>query len=320
MGPRVSIIVTCFEQGRWIVECLEGIRAQTFTDWELVVADDVSTDDTRDVVERWLEGPGADLDARLVVSPVNVGLTAILNLALGECVGELVAYCGGDDVWHPTKLERQVEALDAAGPSTAMVYSDARWIDEDGGLLCPSQLRELGHDPAPAGAVFDQLVRGNFMIASTALYRRSAVEAAGGWDPDLYYEDWDLFLRLAEHHQVAAVDEPLIDYRVHQSSMSRRSISPMLESRLRLLAKWLGRDEATDAHLYPFLQEQSWRLYKVHPDLGREHVAVAYASHTDAVGRLRRLVATSRVAEGGFEVLRRVSRPFRRTEPPPRSA
>ena len=94
----------------------------------------------------------------------------------------------------------------------------------------------------------------------------------------------------------------------------------MLESRLRLLSKWLGRDEASDAHLYPYLQDQSWRLFKVHPDMGREHVAVTYAAHADVVGRLRRLVATSRLAEGAFEVLRRVTRPFRRTGPRPRSA
>lgn len=307
--------MTCYQQGAWVTECLDAIAAQTHRDWELVIADDVSTDDTREVVEAWLDGTGRDLDARLLVNPHNLGLTATLNRALEACRGELVAYCGGDDRWHADKLERQVAALDAAGPSTAFVYSDARHVDEGGSLLEPSHLASLGHDAGPSGSVFDALVRQNFMVASSALYRRAAIEQAGGWDTDLHFEDWDLFLRLAERHDVAVVDEPLLDYRVHPTSMSRRRVAPMLESRLRLLAKWLGRDEETDAHLYPYLQAQSWRLFKVHPDLGREHVALAYASHTGVVGRLRRLVATSATAEQGFEVLRRVSRPFRRTEP-----
>lgn len=320
MGPRVSIVVTCFEQGRWVVECLDGIRAQTFRDWELVIVDDVSGDDTRDVVEAWLREHGGDLDARLVVNPRNVGLTTTLNLAFEECAGEYFAYCGGDDAWHPQKLERQVEALDAADGSTAVVYVDARLVDADGVVTQVSDLQGRGFVPPPTGDVFDALVRANFIIPSGCLYRRAAIEGIGGWDPDLHFEDWDLFLRLAEHHRFAVVDEPLIDYRVHPQSMSRRRVSPMLESRLRLLAKWLGRDQATDDHLYPFLQAQSWRLFKVHPDMGREHVAVAYAHRAGVVGRLRRLVVTSSVAEAVFEVLRRVSRPFRQTEPPPRSA
>jgi hypothetical protein len=201
-----------------------------------------------------------------------------------------------------------------------MVYVDAELVDVDGRTITPSDLRERGFRPPPTGEVFDQLLRANFIIPSGCLYRRSAIDAVGGWDPNLMFEDWDLFLRLAERYEVAAVDEPLVVYRVHAGSMSRRRLSPMLESRLRLMAKWVGRDRETDDHLYPFLQAQSWRLFKVHPDLGREHVAVAYARRANVVGRLRRLVATRPAAELGFEVLRRVTRPFRRLAPPRRSA
>jgi glycosyltransferase involved in cell wall biosynthesis len=314
----VSIIVTCFEQGRWVVECLDSIRAQTFADWELIVIDDDSRDGTRDVVEEWLRTSGADVDARLVVNEQNIGLTRTLNRALEECACELIAYCGGDDLWHPRKLEHQVEAMDAS-PSAAFVYTDCRFVDTAGEVMHPSRVAQLEMDEPPTGRIFGELVQRNFIVASTVLYRRDLVQAAGGWDPDLFFEDWDLFLRLAEDHDVLAVNEPLVDYRHHPTSMSRSRVSPMLESRLRLLAKWLGHDPASDAHLYPFLQEQSWRLFKVHPDMGREHVAVAYAARTDAVGRLRRLVATERWAEQGFEVLRRVTRPLRRTGPPARS-
>jgi glycosyltransferase involved in cell wall biosynthesis len=305
------MLVTCYEQGDFIRECLDSLAAQTFRDTELVVIDDTSRDDTMTVVREWFAT--TDLDARLIVNEANVGLTACLNLGLAACRGEYVAYCGGDDVWDPDKVERQLAVLEAEGPDTAMAYSDARLIDGDGAALGRTRLGDLGLDQAPAGEVFDLLIATNFIIPSTALYRRSAVDAIGGWDPDLYFEDWDLFLRLADRYRVAAVDAPLISYRVHAQSMSRRTASPMIESRLRLLAKWIGRDAATDAVVYPFLQAQSWRLFKVHPDMARQHVAVAYGRATDVRGRLRHLVATRPLAEAGFEVLRRVTRPFRRT-------
>ena len=319
MDRRVSIIVTCFEQARWIVECLDGVRTQTHTDWELIIVDDQSTDDTVAVVRGWL-GAGREIDARLVVNPRNLGLTPTLNLALTHCTGTFVAYCGGDDVWHADLLAKGLAAFDVAAPSTAFVYADARLVDDVGAELAPSHLRSIGVADAPVGDVFDRLIRRNFVIPSGVLYRRTAIEEVGGWDPDLFFEDWDLLLRLAERYPVGAVDEPLVDYRVHADSMGRRRASPMVESRLRLLSKWVGRDDAIDAHLYAYLQEQSWRLFKVHPTLAREHVVLAYARRTGPIGKLRRLIARWTVAERAFECLRRITRPFRRTGPRPRSA
>jgi glycosyltransferase involved in cell wall biosynthesis len=306
------VIVTCYQQAPYVVECLDAVAAQTFRDLELLVCDDDSQDATPQVVQRWLAAH-PDLDARFLDNAHNLGLIATLNRALTECRGPYVAYCGGDDVWRPELLERAVAELDRRGPGTAAVYADAVHIDEHGTEIAPSFLREQGQEVAPQGQVFDELIRCNFVPTPTVTYRRDAIEAVGGWDPELYFEDWDLLLRLADRYEIAAVDEVLASYRVHDESMTRQGFSSMIESRLQLLAKWLGRDEATDDVVVPFLQEQSWRLYKVHPDLARHHVAVAYSVRAGLMGRLRRLVATSHLAEGAFEVGRRVTRPWRRS-------
>jgi glycosyltransferase involved in cell wall biosynthesis len=311
MGRAVAVLVTCYDQGRFVEACLDGILAQTFTDWELVVVDDVSHDDAPERVQAWLDAH-PEVDGRLLVNPTNIGVTGCLNRGLAETTAPFVAYCGGDDVWDPDKLARQVAALEA-DPAVALVYADARYVDPDGEPLGGTVLERHGRQVPPVGDLFAELLRENFIQTATVLYRRTALEAIGGWDADLHFEDWDVFLRLADRHPFTAIDDVLVSYRVHPDSMSQRRVAPMLESRLRLLAKWVGRDDATDAVIHPYLQEQSWRLFKVHPALAREHVAVAYAQRTGVVGRLRRWVATSATGERLFEVARRVTRPLRRT-------
>jgi glycosyltransferase involved in cell wall biosynthesis len=241
----------------------------------------------------------------LVLHEHNIGLNRTLNEALVHCRGDYLAYLGGDDVWAPEKLARMVAALDDA-PEAVFAYSDARLVDADGQELAASFLAAHGDRPGPEGEVFEELLRRNFVIASSAVYRRGAVEAVGGWSPDLPFEDWDLLLRLADRAPVAHVPEVLLDYRVHDASVTRTRFSSMLEGRMSVLEKWLGRRPEHDAVILPYLRFQSWRLYKVHPDKARAHLAVAYRDARDPRGIARRLIATRPWAERAFEALRRV--------------
>jgi hypothetical protein len=186
-----------------------------------------------------------------------------------------------------------------------IAYSDARLIDEGDEELGPSFLASIDALPPIQGEVFEELLRRNFVIASSAVYRRDAIEAVGGWDPDLPFEDWDLLLHLAERGPFAAVAEPLVDYRIHDASVTRSNFSMMIQGRMAVIEKWLGRDPAHDALILPYLRYQSWRLYKVHPDRARRHLAVAYAGDRSSSGRAKHAIATRPAVERGFEALRR---------------
>lgn len=304
-APTVTVLVTCYDQARWIEEALDSVLGQTFQDWELIVTDDGSNDDSADVIRAWCERHEGV--AQAVLHEENLGLTRTLNEVLPTCRGTYLAYLGGDDVWAPDKLVRLVAALEAA-PEAAVAYSDARLIDEGGDELAPSFLDDHDHRPAPEGQVFEALLARNVVVASSAVYRRAAIEAVGGWDPDLPFEDWDLLLRLADRWPVAHAPGALVDYRIHDTSVTRSRFSLMLHGRMAVLEKWVGRDPRHDAVILPYLRHQSWRLYKVHPDLGRAHVAVAYRDARDPAGRARHLVATRPAAERAFEVLRRLRR------------
>ncbi len=304
--PAVTVVVTCYDQARWIDQALDSVAGQTFADWELIVTDDASTDASAAAVRAWADRHRA-ATTTLVLHEENLGLTRTLNEVLPQCRGTYLAYLGGDDVWAPEKLERLVAALEA-DPAAAVAYSDARLVDAEGHELAPSFLLAHDHVPAPEGDLFDELLRNNVVIASSAVYRRDAVEAVGGWDPDLPFEDWDLLLRLADRWPVAYAAGALVDYRVHDASVTRSRFSLMLDGRMTVLEKWLGRHAAHDAVIVPYLRYQSWRLYKAHPDLGRRHLAVAYADDASVAGRLRHLVATRPSAEAAFEQLRRLWR------------
>ena len=303
--PTVTVVVTCYRQAAFVVEALDSVVAQTADDWELVVTDDASDDGSADVIRAWAEAAGRPVD--LVLHDVNLGLTRTLNEVLPRCRGTYLAYLGGDDRWASEKLARLAAALDAA-PEAAVAYSDARLVDESGAELDASFLAAHGHLPSPEGEVFEDLLRHNCVVASTAVYRRAAIEEVGGWDPELPFEDWDLLLRLADRWPVAFVPDALVDYRVHDASATRSRFSTMLAGRLTVLEKWLGREPAHDEIILPYLRGQSWRLYKGHAEVGRPHVAVAHRHDRSPRGRARHLVATSTAAERGFEGLRGLRR------------
>lgn len=300
------------------------MRAQTDDDWELVITDDASSDDSRAVIDHWLDTHG--VVAEQVRPDTNLGLTSILNLALARCRGDFVLQLGGDDVLDPHRIAAHRSAMAGADESVAVIYSDARAIDVEGRDITPSLMEESGALPAPAGQVFERLLAGNFVPGCAATYRRAAVEAVGGWDEDLLFEDWDLLLRLAARHRFEFVPGTVVSYRIHPDSMMRRRFPELVEARLTLLEKWLGHDPAHDRAIITTLRDRSWRLYKACPDLARDHVRTSYRDARDPVGRLRRRIAESKRTERAFErvrpalrlaaaALRRVSGPLSRRAP-----
>jgi glycosyltransferase involved in cell wall biosynthesis len=223
---RVSIVVATHDQGRWLGEALDGVLAQSFRDWELVVVDDGSTDGTRDVVRRY-----TDPRVRYVFQP-HAERCVARNRGVDETAAPLVAFLDADDRWLPEKLARQVAALEAA-PEAAMCYTVARFIGLAGERL---PLRKPPRGPI-AGDIFAALMRGNVIILASVVVRRACLDAVGGFDPALAAtgcEDWDLWLRIARRYPVIALDEELTLYRRHPGNTGWARV---LEGALRVVDK-----------------------------------------------------------------------------------
>ena len=242
-GPAVTVIAVCYNHERFVIECLESIKRQTFTDFELIVVDDKSSDGSVGVISDWLEHnlPGA----RFFPHQTNIGLCKTLNEALAIANGEYIGLIATDDAWLPDKLERQVARLQVLPESVALVFSDAEQMDEQGVTL-PKTFIEA-HRPlgGPVGAdMFSQLADGNFIPAMATLIRRTALLSVGGYDEALTYEDYDMWLRLADQYQLEYLPGLVARYRIVATSMVRTLFvnpSPRHSYSIFLLhSKWIG--------------------------------------------------------------------------------
>jgi len=206
--PEVSVVIPAYNAAPYVGQAVESVLAQTFDDLEVIVVDDGSTDDTADVVGR------VGKSARYVHQP-NSGVSAARNKGIAESSGRYVAFLDADDTWLPEKLDRQLEAL-AAGPAYGLCHSAFIVSDVD---LRPIEVRNRRPPGTPLESL---LLEGNVVGSpSTVICRRDLFDEAGGFDPDLSQcADWDMWVRLASLTPFTRLDEPLVRYRQHETSMS----------------------------------------------------------------------------------------------------
>jgi len=226
--PRVSVVLATHNQAVWLGEAIDGVRAQTFADWELVVVDDGSTDGTADVVRRYAD------DSRIrYLAQERAERSRARNRGIAETSGELVAFLDADDRWRPGKLARQVAALDADA-AAGLCYTVARFIGPEGEEL---PLRKPSGRP-PSGDVFATLMRANVVILASVVVRRAGLDAVGGFDPAAAMtgcEDWDLWLRLAQRYPAVGIDEELTLYRRHPGNTGSERV---LGAALHVVDRW----------------------------------------------------------------------------------
>ncbi|MEM8994870.1 MAG: glycosyltransferase family A protein, partial [Acidobacteriota bacterium] len=213
----VAVIIPVHNGASMLAETVESAFAQSFGDIEVLVVDDASTDQTPELLKSLEERYAPRL--RWWRCPQNVGPSAARNVAFEKTRAPLVAPLDGDDLWHVDKLRLQVEALERR-PGAAVAYSSVAHVDGEGRHLYDTSRAD--HD----GDVFLRLLLGNFLeCGSNPLVRADAWRAVGGYDDTLRTaEDWDFYLKLANHGPFVAVPETLTYYRKHPGSATTRSL------------------------------------------------------------------------------------------------
>ncbi len=207
--PLISVIIPVYNSTTTIQTTLHSVFQQTFREFELIIVDDGSTDQTLEIVRQYQ-------DNRLqVMACSHRGASVSRNQGLYQSKGEYIAFLDGDDVWTPDKLEKQFQAL-KANPAAAVAYSWTDYIDEVGNPLYPGSHVSLN------GQVYPQLLIRNFLESgSNPLIERQALIQVGGFDESLQGgQDWDLYLRLAAKYQFITVPQVQIYYRVSSHSIS----------------------------------------------------------------------------------------------------
>jgi glycosyltransferase involved in cell wall biosynthesis len=225
--PLVSVIIPAYNTERFIERTLKSVLSQTYKNIEVLVVNDGSQDRTAEIVKSI-----AEQDQRVILlQQPNSGVAAARNLGIQKSKGEFVAPIDADDIWYPQNLEKQVQCLFQSDLSVGLVYSwsiDINEADLPSGEFRASRIE---------GEVYTTLLCHDFIgNASSVLIRRSCLQKVGGYNYSLKdqngqgCEDWDLYLRIAEHYQFRVVPEFLVGYRKLPNSMSG-DYSSMAKSR-----------------------------------------------------------------------------------------
>lgn len=263
----VSVIIPVHNTERFIKRTLKSVVAQTYSNLEILVIDDGSDDSTVDIVKQFAK---EDKRIRLLQQP-NGGVAAARNLGIQASVGEFIAPIDADDIWHPDNVIRQIDAMQRGGPETGLVYSWSVDIDEHDEATGGFRAAQI------SGDVYITLIAHNFIgNASATMLRRRCLTHVGDYDSSLRTrgaqgcEDWDLYLRIAEHYQFQVVPEFLVGYRKLSSSMScnysvmaksHSFVMASVQQRHASLPKYIFRLSASNLFMYFAHQSKSHKEF-----------------------------------------------------------
>ncbi len=202
--PRVSIVIPTYNRRQYLQRAIDSVTAQVFTDFELLIVDDASTDDTASFVESF-----SDRRIRYHRHDVNRGAPAARNTGLRLATGEFVAFLDSDNEWLPQRIEKQVELFSRLPDSVGVVYANNK------------VLNEINHTETVwafglRGNLYKEFLRRPFIDFITPLIRKSCFDKIGMMDENVpSYQEWDTFLRLAKHYEFEFVPEVLAVYYIH---------------------------------------------------------------------------------------------------------
>lgn len=217
--PPLTVVALCYNHERYLRACLDSIARQTFQDFELIVCDDASTDGSAALIEAWIAEHRPS--ATFIRQAANIGICQTLNVALSRAQGRYLSMISTDDMWEADKLERQFRVMEQQPAAVGMAYSDASLMDGDGAAI-PGRFIERYRPgrPIPSGDLFIELATNNFIPAMSTMIRTEVLREVGGYDESLAYEDWDMWLRIAERYRIVYVDGALARYRLHTASLT----------------------------------------------------------------------------------------------------
>ncbi|MFG6106325.1 glycosyltransferase [Leptothoe sp. EHU-05/26/07-4] len=247
--PSISVVIPAYNAARFLPEVIQSVLDQTYQDWELLVIDDGSTDNTATLVNKYCQ-----LDSRIrLITTENGGVSAARNLGVELATTELIAFLDSDDLWLPDKLSVHVDYMNTH-PEIGVSFARVELIDPDGkstGKLTANISKDLQS--------YTFFYTNPTVTTSNVVIRKCIFQSLGGFDKSIKYsEDIDLLFRIAfqSHWTIEGIDKVLIQYRLHSSGLSS-DIMKMKEGWIQLMDK--ARKEA--------------------PNLVDEHYRAAEAAH-----------------------------------------
>lgn len=219
--PRVSVIIPTKNRAHYVSLAIQSVLNQTFRDFEILVVDGASADNTKEVISEF-----DDPRIHYIRQKNDRGVSAARNLGIIRSRGEFIAFLDDDDLWMPRTLEKQFGLLNRK-PWIGAVTSSCFLIRKDGRLLGFWR-------PSMRGNIYPKILEGNRIgNCSGVMVRRSCFDAVGLFDENLRAgEDWDMWIRLAKKCEFDKIDEPMFLYRIHEKRLSRNPYLKLQAARL----------------------------------------------------------------------------------------
>ena len=287
-SPAISVAMSVYNGGPYLDAAIHSIRSQTFADFEFLILDDGSTDDSASII-----AAHAASDAR--IRPIfreNRGLVASLNQLVAEARAPLVARMDADDISLPDRFARQMAFL-VANPGHGVIGTDCSRIGPDGQeLALPPIIRPLTHEQ-----ILANLESGPLLNHNAVIYERDAVLAVGGYRPAFAHaEDYDLWLRLSQVTRLANLPEKLVAYRIYPGQVSDRHL---IEQAINASIAWLCHAERQAGRADPAASTASL------PTIDTLDAVFGQGAATYARRRIinRTLYAPEALAHDGWEIL-----------------
>lgn len=229
-APLVSVVIPTYNRGHCIAACIDSVLAQTLGDFEIIVVDDCSSDDTAARVDAF-----SDPRVSYLQQPSNRGGAVARNAGIRAARGEFVAFLDSDDLWLPEKLEKQIDGMRAAGSDFGLSYTWLRCVDDDG-------QETMRIHPDIDGDCFERMLVSNFIGSfSNLVVRRELLVEEGGLDENFRScQDWDLLIRLCRRARVHCQRDYLVLYLQSVTDKVRISTNPrsVVQGHRRILAKF----------------------------------------------------------------------------------
>jgi glycosyltransferase involved in cell wall biosynthesis len=207
--PKVSIVIPAYNSMKYLPDTLSSVWHQTFTDFEVLVVNDGSSDNIR-------EWASQVKDSRFkLISQANQGVSAARNAGILASKAEYIAFLDADDLWTPTKLETHVLCLDK-NPEVGLVCSWTAMMNAQG------QPTGRFMKPVADGSIYSKILVKNVVECPSVLVRRTCFNKVGLYNINIRYnEDWEMWIRIAARYQFSVIKEPLVYYRQHPNNISK---------------------------------------------------------------------------------------------------
>jgi glycosyltransferase involved in cell wall biosynthesis len=216
--PLVSVVCLCYNQERFVGEAIRSVVNQNYSNIQLIVVDDASTDNSVNVIKSVIDG---NANIQFLALTKNLGNCKAFNQGLALTTGSYIIDLAADDVLLPSRIEKGVQVLLEKGERYGVHLSDAAIIDEHGAHLYNHSDR-FPHQTIPQGNVYKEIIRRYFICPPTVMFMRQVADVLGGYDETLSYEDFDFWVRSSRVFNYVYSPEVLVKRRVSKNTLGAK--------------------------------------------------------------------------------------------------